>query len=298
MVHPTFAQRMGFEQSAPISDDFPDDARVVLAHLLGELLNSNRISSADALAALICRVGAVEHNSKSGPKSPTGILSLLRELAWNEVFELCERVYARLLEPAGEWGGDSYGESTWVVTESLDESRAWYSEAINELLVDRHIAYEFRDGTFHRRGRVQTQRNMEKVGAVLSQARLQAVRSHYNKARQFFEHRPEPDYQNCVKEAACALEACVETVTGKNASNFELAMKQLQGTGPDQVPPTIAQGMVKLHAFRGAARGAGHAALKGNEISPADAELVLSISAAYITYLADKFPITEEEVPF
>ncbi len=299
MAHPSFARRMGFDQSAPIVDDFPDEARIALSYLLHGLLRSGRIGDADALLTEFCWVGAIEKPGVTYLRSPNELLALLRGLSWDRVFGLCERLYRRLLQPAGHFAGDPR-DSDWVETEDATASRMYYAESLNELLTDRNIAYEFRDGRFHRRGRPQTQHNIERVGTVLTQPRLQPVLKHYTKALQCFGLRPSPDYENTVKEAACALEACVEvvTTTEKVSQDFELAMKQLQGTGPHQIPPAIAQSMVKLHAFRGAARGAGHAALKGSEIAPADAELVLSLTAAYITYLADRFPLVEEEIPF
>ena len=56
--------------------------------------------------------------------------------------------------------------------------------------------------------------------------------------------------------------------------------------------------MIKLHGYRGSGRGVAHAALEGNRVSEIDAELVLSLTAAYITYLVDLFPDSEDEIPF
>ena len=96
-----------------------------------------------------------------------------------------------------------------------------------------------------------------------------------------------------------ALEASVEVLTGKSVSkSFDRAIRQLQGNEPGRIPPPIAEGMIKLRAYRGGAQGVAHAALEGSLVSEIEAELVLSLVAAYITYLVDLFPQEEEEIPF
>ncbi|HEY9756337.1 MAG TPA: hypothetical protein V6C97_14315 [Oculatellaceae cyanobacterium] len=163
---------------------------------------------------------------------------------------------------------------------------------------EENLAFHFSDGQFHRRGRLQTQKAFERVGAVLAAHRLEKVKSHYNNARKFFDTRPTPDFENCVKEALCALEACIEILTAKNASkDFEKAIRQLQGNNPNQIPSPIGEGMIKLHSYRGSGQGVAHASLQGNRVAVVDAELVLSLVAAYITYLVDLFPVAED-VPF
>ncbi len=120
------------------------------------------------------------------------------------------------------------------------------------------------------------------------------MRTHFNKARKFFNERPEPDVENCVKEAVCALEATLEIVTKKNVGgNFAKAIKQIP-----EIPSPIAEGMIKLYAYRGDGQGIAHAASKGSKVSEIEAELVLSLAASYITYLYDLFPEPEDEIPF
>ena len=168
------------------------------------------------------------------------------------------------------------------------------------MLAEENIGYHFVDGQLQRRGRPQTQKSVQRLGAVLANSRLARVRAHFNKARKFFDERPEPDAENCVKEAVCALEASAEIFTGKPASrDFDRVIRQLQGNKLGEIPPPIAEGMIKLRAYRGGAQGVAHAALQGSTVSEIEAELVLSLVAAYITYLYDLFLQEEEEgIPF
>jgi hypothetical protein len=193
---------------------------------------------------------------------------------------------------------DNY-ERDIVVTGSLEDARGYYSTELNELLAEENLAYEFVEGIFQRRGRPQTQKSLRRMSAVLADPKFSQARNHYNKAVRFFNERPNPDVENCIKEAACALEAFVEILFGKRAAkNFDEAIRSRQGNAEGQLPPTIGESIIKLRAFRGSAKGVAHAAIEGGPVSEVEAELALSLAASYITYLRDKFPPKEEEIPF
>ena len=69
------------------------------------------------------------------------------------------------------------------------------------------------------------------------------------------------------------------------------------GNVPGQIPPPIAESMLKIHAYRGSGQGVSHAALQGNRVEQAEAELTLSLVASYVTYLVSLYP-REDEIPF
>jgi hypothetical protein len=214
----------------------------------------------------------------------------LNKLNWDQVYTFCERTYDKLLTPI-ERDINEYGVS-------IEEVRNYFSQEINQLIEEENLAYHFIDGFFERIGRAQTQKAVERVGSVLSDPRLEKVKTFFNKARKYFDARPKPDLENCVKDSLCALEAAVEILTSKPVSkDFERTIKQLEGNNPKQIPVPIAQSMIKLYTYRGSGQGVAHAALQGNRVAPEEAELVLSMTADYITYLANLFPF-EEEIPF
>jgi hypothetical protein len=187
----------------------------------------------------------------------------------------------------------------WVETKGLSQVREYYTDELNNILAEENIGYTFINGEFQRRGRPQTQKSIQRLGAVLADPRLARVRAHFNEARSFFDERPDADVEDCVKEAVCALEAAVEILTDRPASrDFERMIKRLEGGESGEIPPPIAQGMIKLRAYRGSAQGVAHAALKGNVVSEAEAELVLSVVAACVTYLHDVLSPQEEQFPF
>ncbi len=116
-----------------------------------------------------------------------------------------------------------------------------------------------------------------------------SARGHFEKAIGFFSEHP-TDSENCIKECVCTIEACFVAIV-PNSESIDLIkmIKQLEGIGEKKIPPTIAQSIVKLYAYRGDARGVAHANPNGSQVSVLEAELVLNMVASYIIYLSDLY---------
>ncbi|KJS87769.1 MAG: hypothetical protein JM58_03190 [Peptococcaceae bacterium BICA1-8] len=167
------------------------------------------------------------------------------------------------------------------------------------MLCEENLDYRFNNGQFEREGRLHTQKSIKRMGAILSNSELYLVRQHYNKALKFFGEKPIPDLTNCVKESMCALESCIEIITGKKASvNFTKAIRELQKSDLINIPPTITESIIKIYAFRGESQGVAHSSPEGSKVTETEAELILNLVAAYITYLVDSLLIRKEDIPF
>jgi hypothetical protein len=294
-----FIQRFGLAQSKPIDDDFPKSARIALAYLLWDLVEREYVESWRGVHKELGRVGRLSGLGWDSSESDFDMdVRLLQDMTWIQIYTFCERVHDQLLIPAGYLPDDA-PDDAWVETANISEVRKYFAGELNSILAEENLDYHFVNGRFQRRGRPQTQENIQRIGKVLVDSRLSSVRVYFNRARKFFDERPDPDAENCVKESICALEAAVEVLTGKPVSgDFAKTVKQLQGNQSGQIPPPIAEGMIKLHAYRGAGKGVAHAALQGSSVSEIEAELVMSLVATYITYLYDLFPQVEDALPF
>ncbi len=295
-----FKQRFGFDATKPIVKDFPETARIALCYLINDLIKREYLgdNKNKALGKVINELYRILRKRVTGNFKDVDeeLMWLLKTMEWPQVYTFCERVYERFLTSVGPRDRSGTVVEGWE-TESITEVRQYYSDELNNLLLEENISYQFIDGQFLRKGRAQTQKNIQRAGAVLSDPSLLRVRTHFNKARSFYDLRPDPDVENCIKEALCALEACVEIKTKKPASkDFIKVIKQL--TGNDKIPSPIAEGMLKLYAYRGSGEGVAHAAIEGVKVTALEAELVLSLVATYITYVVDLFIESEDEIPF
>jgi hypothetical protein len=271
----------------PVDGEVPDTARIGLIHILDMLVSMDFIYSWHPVAMAALRIARrLRQDFDHDAEHQDIAISIIRELSWDQFYSFCERLFECLQEPERVEG-------------TLVDGQRLFTEALNELMAEENLAYEFANGQFQRRGRPQTQRNLQRVSTVLADARYSLVRNHYNKAVKFFNERPNPDVHNCVKEAVCALEAFATITFGKKASrNFDECIRSKQGNSEGQLPPTIGDSIIKLRAFRGNAQGVAHAAIDGGHVGVAEAELVLSLVATYITYLHDRFAPREDEIPF
>jgi hypothetical protein len=149
------------------------------------------------------------------------------------------------------------------------------------------MAFEFREGIFIRPGQPATQKAISEVNKVLRLPALKDANLHFNKARHFYSNALNPDFPNAVKEAVSALEASAKSLFPKlKKLDFDKLLKKLEGTGEHQIPPTIAKSMGAIYAFRGSGSQVAHGGATGGHASVEVAELVVSLSAAFITYLA------------
>ncbi len=276
----------------PMVNDFPARARIALAHVLDEMRDNDYLVSEQSVIRELDRIGrltATDVEEEPDESFFDRIKLRLELLEWDQVLLFCERAYEKLLT-SPPYGNPDFAYHDYQIV------RQFFEDEINQILDEDHIAFFFQEGKFRRRGRPHTWHMFEGVGKVLIQPRFRMVKHHYNKAREFFDLRPASDAENCVKECICALEACLAAVTGEDASNnFNKVVNRRKGNAPGFIPSPIAEGMQKLYAYRGSAQGVAHAALQGNRVTALEAELVLSLTAAYITYLADLYP--EDELP-
>ncbi len=278
---------------SPVDNDFPKRAIIALGYVMVDLQEKGYLVVEKDILLELNRIGRLTSADigSEGKGFINQVASRLQLLEWDQVYLFCDRTYDNLLSPVGDPSWDE-----WSI--SIDEVRQYFEKEVNQILDEENLLFYFENGKFHRKGQAQTQRAFEQVGRVLSDERLLQVKHHYNKARSFFNLRPKSDTANCVKEALCALEACIEILTGKPASkDFNKIIKNLMGNDPGQIPPPIAESMLKIHAYRGSGQGVSHAALQGNRVEQAEAELTLRLVASYVTYLVSLYP-REDEIPF
>jgi hypothetical protein len=289
----SFQSRYGPKQGNPIDNDFPSSAITAIAYVFNDMRGRGYFVSDQKIIMELNRLGRFTSQDIPPATDKRNFISeislRLHMLRWDKIYFFIERVYAKFI--SGYDYEQDYSHTIW-------EAEEYFTSEINLAMEEENLAYFLEEGEFRRKGHLQTQKVLSKVGAVLDREVLAPVRDLFNKARRFFDQRPNPDPQNCVKEAVCALEACVETLTGEPASkSFEKSIRKLQGVNPENIPPPIGEGMIKLHAYRGSAPGVAHAAPSGRTVELSEAELVLSLVASYITYLSDLYP-DDDDIPF
>lgn len=278
-----------------IDQDFPASARLGLCHVLAELVESNRVSDWKPLLRELQRLRRSDVFGMKQVGAPLEeVRNLLLELPWTHVFEFCERVYDKYLVPVHIWEDHNSQE-----IESLTDVQAFFTGEINQLIAEENLTFSFVDGQFRRPGHYVTQKLSTDAFKVLGAPELKEARLHYQKALRFLQSQPQGDYPNSVKEAVSALESTVKALCPDEwKSDFATTLKRLQGTGEDQIPPTLIKSIEGVYAFRSAATGVAHGGATGGVVTFASAELVLNCVSSFITFFVAHRASYAPAIPF
>ena len=287
-------------QHQQVDNDFPESARIGLLHLLYELEEKDYVAGWPAIARELQRISRLPPTSYSVSSVPdlrrakTDAEEALSSLSWGQVYDFCERLYGHLshdvLEPI------SFDEFKISIPKS--EVQVFISEELERIFLEENLAFEFTEGLVHRRGRRHTEDQATRAQFVLGDNRLAGSRKHYTKALQFFRHATKPDYENCVKEAVCAVEAAGKALfpSAKTATLGDLT-KWLSNTKDYDIPKALIKTIEGIYAYRSGGNGVGHGGAQGGAATMEVAEYVLSICASQIIYLVDIEKV-HDDIPF
>ncbi|WP_317203013.1 hypothetical protein [Janthinobacterium sp.] len=279
---------------------FPKSAQIGLLHLLLDLIGRNFISGWILLARelqRIARLPPVEYSnlkSASIQQARNDVEEMIGALSWDKNYDFCERLHNHLAHEVGY----SYND-TYEMTTPKAEVQAFIASELQRLFSEEELAFEFTEGLVRRRGRKHTVEVTTRAQVVLGDSRLTSARRHYDKAMQFFRSPSKPDYENCVKEAVCAVEAAGKILfpAAKATTLGDLA-KWFSSTKEVSVPKAIAQTITGIYAYRSGGDGIGHGGAAGGVATAEVAEYVLAVCASQIIYLVDVSNYRENEVPF
>lgn len=172
-----------------------------------------------------------------------------------------------------------------IICEVLAQSeRGTFSNELNEIFSRNYFGYELRDGLIERVGAHAQDAAIAEARGILRDPDLSGPDEQFQKAIGFFNQRPEPDCENCVKEAVSAVEGVARILLNDHELILSKALPQLRNE--KDVHPTLISLLDKLYAYRGDAEGVGHARTGEKEVRIEDAEFALGVSASAIVYLA------------
>lgn len=234
-----------------VDSDFPESARTGLLHLLHDLLKQRCVEGWIAVAHELQRIARVKHviyhkDHLADIESARGTSEkFLLSLSWDKVLDFCERLY------------DFLAQASRNTTRAYAQTHI--SSELNRLFLEESLAFEFRDGHIERRGRSHTLTQVTRAQIVLGDPRLQSARKHFNKAQKYFRHVSQPDPENAVKEAVCAVEATARALfESPGSKTLGDIIKSITGTEPGELPKAIAQTFHGLYGFRSGGEGVGH----------------------------------------
>ena len=197
------------------------------------------------------------------------VFHIIAHSGWDEFYDIVE-VFWR-------WFAEHY-----------EDSLAAFESSVDKVFRECHLAYTLREGRVERVGAAEGDKIVAAAKGILRDADLAGPNDQFENALAAFNRRPEPDTENCVKDAVGAAEGVARVLLGKPAILLSNAAAELEKNYG--LHPTLRQAIQKVYAYRGDAEGAAHGKTGAKlEIRQSDAEFVLNTSAAVIIYMARLF---------
>jgi len=164
--------------------------------------------------------------------------------------------------------------------------RGEFSKRLNSLFREENIGYEMQEGKIERINNEFTDRYIKDARILLKDPHFKGADQHFEKAIKALNIRPNPDAENCIKDAVSAIESVGRIITKKEKALLSDIIKDAVKKGA--IPQPLDQTFQKVYAYRGNEPGVAHGAVDVSKVTEAEAELILAMSAAMIIYLIKK----------
>lgn len=279
MTGSVFSERHGYapEPSLKSDDHLPGWVREAIVNELRNLEDNKPSSSLPDLGFYsLFRPYIWQALDREPPGNPMGgpwafyIPKTLQTCMWWQFYDILEQV-ARLV--GQRWKGEHAEE---------------FSGRINAILAREGIQWKLENGQVVRVLNPRIDEQVKEVRILLTVPKYKGADEQFSKALAFLSARPEPDEENCVKDAVGTIEGVANIIAGTNGVQLNTLLDREPFRS--NIHSTIRQAIEKLYAYRGNAPGAGHAQVGPATVSVADATWVLAVSAATILYFVSKFP--------
>jgi hypothetical protein len=275
-----------------IDNDCPETTRTGLVHVLYRLVELKYVEGWKVVVTELQRIARVSPDLDQYGAVTVG--GLLTDLPWDKVFDFCERIYSYLPQEVISY--DFHGQPEFITSKSAVQE--YIANELQRLFIEENLAFEFSEGMVRRRGRRNTANQVARAELVLGDPRFSSARTHYNKALKYFRNVPQPDYENVVKEAVCAVEAVGRVLFPDGGATLGDVVKSITGSEVGHLPRTIANTFHGLYGFSSGGEGVRHGGAAGGVVTKELAEYALALGASQIVLLADLAKSSEEEVPF
>jgi hypothetical protein len=187
----------------------------------------------------------------------------LEHNSWWEFLDLCELISLSLNE--------------------YPSKRGEYSKKLNALFREEKIGYAMQEGKIERIGNEYTSQYIAEARKLLKDEKYIGAQQHFEKALGYINIRPNPDVENCAKDAVSAIESVGRTITGDEKALLSEIIRDMVAKGV--IPKPLDQVIQKLYAYRGNQPGVAHGSVGASQVTIDEAEFVLAASAAAIVYL-------------
>ena len=121
---------------------------------------------------------------------------------------------------------------------------------------------------------------------MLKEPEFKGADQHFEKAIKALNVRPNPDVENCVKDAVSAIESVGRIIVNNDKALLSDIIKDMAKN--ELIPRPLDEAIQKIYAYRGDQGGITHGLVGESKVTIDEAGFVLAMSAAIIIYLVKK----------
>ena len=114
---------------------------------------------------------------------------------------------------------------------------------------------------------------------------LRGPREHIAKALSLLSKKPEPDYENSIKESISAVESISKLLTNERSGGLDKALEKL--SSKVEFHPALKRAFSHLYGFTSDQSGIRHAILDSKEVGFAEAKFMLVTCSAFVNFVLE-----------
>ena len=267
-----FSKRYGLGPSPAglLYEEVSKRARIGLYHIVDQTFDEQtpilqgkflRLYKDFCVALRIPRDRKIAFNERAS----AGIERLIMTCEWWQFYDICQVMWSSLAPSSG---------------------REHMATEINTLFREEQLGFELVDGKVEKVGSGFIDAKVKEARYLLKEPEFKGADEHFEKAIKSLNERPNPDVENCVKDAVAAIESVGRVIVSDDKALLDDIIRNAAKKGV--IPKPLDQTFQKVYAYRGSEPGVAHGAVATSKVTEAEAELILAMSAAMIIYLVKK----------
>ena len=264
-----FSKRYGLRPTPEglMYEDIPERARTGLYHIVRQFFDNKYVALYNVLCVAL-RIPVNRHVQTSPVpdfNASLEIEKLITDCQWWQFCDMCEVL----------WQGLKY-----------KNERNSLSDEINALFREEHLGFELREGKVEKTGSGFIDARVKEARYLLKEPEFKGADEHFEKALKALNTRPNPDVENCIKDAVAAIESAGRIIVNDEKALLSDIIKEMAKN--KIIPKPLDEAIQKIYAYRGDQPGVAHGSVAPSKVTIDEAEFVLAMSAAIIIYLVKK----------
>ncbi|HPM11830.1 MAG TPA: hypothetical protein PK941_15440 [Paludibacter sp.] len=271
-----FSERMGIESQKQIQTD--DIDQTLRNRILNYIVRVDQWSAKFILDRLGMRTSETFSNKKKDMNF-YNLKGYMTKCPWYKIYEIFEYYLI--------YNHDNYPEHS-PAWETNRKKRNEFTDNINRILEEERSGYRIVNGI------VAPLTNPVEIDSIEQSmfTVYPSVNTHFHKALELYSKRPEPDYENTIKESISAVEAMCSIIVGKDTT-LGKALNQLEKQGI-VIHEALKDAYSKLYGYTSDEKGIRHAGIEFSDAPHEDAKYMLVVCSAFVNYLTEKFDKSKE----